>query len=313
MNIELFYEFEMEKFLKDFKSLIEKTENVEIFKKLFRENEHDLKIDIVRIILDKEKFETIANEIFIQDVFPLLKNNSYKNKKFNYPIKRILEEFPESRVVLKHIEIELSDEEEFNLGLIFAETEEIDRFKIVLFVRAFFDLVNCSTNKFKSLQGKDCEQFKIYFIGTIVHELTHLIDYFRYTREDLIKDFNKTYQQSDTEKRAFANEFLVHFVSEDGVNLIKGTNDFTVFKEFVKKNMNCWRFLDGLDFSFNSDFIEELLMQIFQYFKFGRNEFGKLKAERVFEISPFYHSVKKEDILDFKPSEETLEKIRNLR
>lgn len=302
----------MREYLNLVTQLLEQADDIDSFKHMFSEEEHNLKMNIVRFIMDQSKFENIANDVFIKDIYPLLKNNQYHGKRFDYPVKDILKKFPETRGILKKVVVELSDDNTYDLGVIFAETEEIDRFKIVLFMKALFDLVDCANGKFNNLQLKDKEQFETYVLGTLVHELTHLIDYFRYTRDELIADFNKTYPRQETEKRAIANEFLTHFVAEDGVSIVKRTNDVDIFQEFVKHKMKCWQLLERLDFPFNDSFINELLTQVYNYFKFGRDEFGKLKTERAYDIYPFVHYVKREDVIHFKPSEETLNVLRNL-
>lgn len=191
-----------------------------------------------------------------------------------------------------------------DLGSIIAETEELDRFKITSFLGSLFTIV--SSNKFKpkfkfnSLSKLEKDDFMKHILGILVHELTHLIDYFRYTREELLKDFRKFYLLQDGEKKAFVEEFLFHFVSEDGVQIVKRTNDKNIFIGYVKRKMKCWQLLDRMNIEPNKEFINSYLGTIYDYFKLGKNEFGKLKTERVYEIPPFVCVTRLSDIADFE-------------
>ena len=50
----------------------------------FLESENKFKLDIVKSIMDTKKFSLIANEIFIENIYPYLKNNERSRKNFLY-------------------------------------------------------------------------------------------------------------------------------------------------------------------------------------------------------------------------------------
>lgn len=289
----------------------------------FLESENKFKLDIVKSIMDTKKFSLIANEIFIENIYPYLKNNQYiKEIPQELSISSILREFPESRRILKSICLNLTPEGDYesSLGEIIAETEELDRFKITLFIGSLLETVIAINNNdtdiihknFNHLSKKERQDFIKYLIGVLVHELTHLIDYFRYTREELLKDFLKFYSIQDGERRAIVQEFLYGFVAEGGVQIIKSTNDVEIFKEYLRKKMNCYQFLDRLDIEPNREFLDEFLNSVYKYFKSGKDEFGKLKTESTVTISPFYHSVKFNDVKNFIPDSSAQELIKKL-
>lgn len=313
MNIDLIKHF------KDVVLNIESLKEDDIVR-LLKEHLNEFKLDITKTIFDSKKFSEIANDIFIDEIYPLLKINKFNKESQEISVKQILKEFPESRGILKYVYLKITDEGDFDsdLGCIVAETEELDRFRVTLFLGSLFATISVLhkndfiKKKLNSLNKIEKEDFFKFLIGILVHELTHLIDYFRYTREELIKDFQKFYLLQDGERKAFAQEFLFHFVSEDGVQIIKQTNDFDIFKEYLIKKMSCWQLLERMCIKPNKPFVNEFLNALYRYFKSGKNEFGKLKTERASEISPFVCVTRLKDVINFVPDESTKQLIKKL-
>lgn len=313
MNIDL---------VKHFKDVVLNAESLkeDDIVRLLKEHLNEFKLDITKTIFDSKKFSEISNDIFIDKIYPLLKINKFNNETQDISVKQILKEFPETRGILKHVYLKITEDGDFDsdLGCIFAETEELDRFRVTIFLGTLFSTISVLhknyflKKKINSFNKVEKEDFFKFLIGILVHELTHLIDYFRYTREELIKDFQKFYLLQDGERKAFVQEFLYHFVSENGVQVIKQTNDFDIFKEFLIKKMSCWQLLKRLDIEPNQPFIDDFLHALYSYFKSGKNEFGKVKTERVSETSPFVCVTRLKDVIDFVPDESTKQLINKL-
>ena len=70
--------------------------------------------------------------------------------------------------------------------------------------------------------------------------------------------------------------------------------------------------MERLDIEPNQHFIDDFLDSLYSYFKSGKNEFGKLKTERVSEISPFVCVTRLKDVINFMPDESTEQLIKKL-
>lgn len=321
---------DLDQFLTLFEQVISGSCSIENLRNRFKEYEHKLILEITQLLVDKDKFNNIANDIFINEIYPLLISNKFQDVEINYPINVILKNFPETRGILKKFTIILSNvkQDDYRLGSIMSETEELDRFKLSIFLYSLFDLLIPIEKqfgdvfdldkgdykpvvKFNNLSKDKKSEFTTDLIGVLIHELTHLIDYFRYTREEITSDFMKKYHLQDGEKRAIIQEFLYHFIAEDGIQRVKSTNDVEIFVEFVT-TMNCWKFLSRIDTPENNEFLNEFLSNLYNYYKQDKNGFRRTKHESSDTISSYYHVTYAKDIESYRPSESTLKMISEL-
>ena len=274
---------------------------------VFKENEAKFKDKIVDLIFDLKKFETVANEIFIETVSRLIKTNSFLTKKLD--IKIFLKEFPECRGILKkfYLDLKYGNPDEI-IGSIVAETNELDRFKMVIFLNSIcFMMIGKEFKGISSLSKSEKRDFGLGIIRVIIHELTHFLDFFRYTREQLIKEFDKFYSLQRGERRAACIEFLYQFVQKQGKRKVSICPSFEAFNVFIRESEEWKTIILPNYIEPNAKFYDGFLEAIYSFFKKDRNEFGKLIKEGF--IPPYFHVTRVEDIKNIDLSEETIKMV----
>lgn len=286
--------------------------SLELKRNVFLESEPRFRENIIRLMFDVKSFEEIATSIFTETIYPLIISNRFEQSK-KIDIRHVLKLFPETRSLLKGINFTLQYGRAIDdLGVIFQETTDLSRFKISILINSICFAVNNEEFKsFRRLSKNENKKLSLGIIRVLVHELTHLIDYFRHPPETLLKDFENHYCLQREELRAITREFLFSFVKNKGRQLVLTSKSLDEFIEVVKC-LNIWKTIIAPNLiPPNEVYFDDFLKNVYNYFKSGINEFGEKIEEQKDSPFLFYHVVRKNDIEDLSLSRETVEKIDN--
>lgn len=279
------------------KSLKENKSTFKEFEPIFREK-------IFTLMFDIKTLEDVANRVFVETVYPLIVATNRFSKEASFNIQTILKQFPETRGILKSITIQLEYGEDIDdLGSIFAKTNDLQRFKITLLLNSICYLMNNrKLNSFRSLSKEQNERFILGIMKVLIHELTHFLDYFKYSPEHLLKDFEKFYALQDGELRAHTREFLFQFVKENGRQLVSQSKNIETFLDLVQLTNAYLSVIKPNLIEPNEKYYKTFLIKVYEYFRSGKNELGENEDENHSQYA-FYHVVRASDIKDIKLSE----------
>lgn len=273
------------------------------------ENQDSFKRSVEELYYDMKALSKISESIFDKHVYPMLFKNKFGIDNSEYvDLKELFVTVPESRNILKELKLDLEYGKAIDfVGSIRPELEDLSKFTITLFANAVcYLMLDKEISSVRSLSANDLKKLKIGFIRVLVHELSHLKNYFTKSREKLLSDFAKQYSFSNFEREAFLNEFLYQFIHENGVDLIKNS-DKDKFLSEVKK-LRCWKTGLELDyFGSNVRLFNDFLSNIYDYFTKVNND--KLKEEKQIYEFPNEIFITAEDIRNINVTQEMLDSI----